>query len=215
MSVENKPAGETGGNGEALSQNTAPQAAPPAAPVSVSMTSEQLKARLEEERSKGAKAILKKFNFEKEEDLAAAFKTLEDLKTEKLSESEKAAKRLKELEPYESKFKTLESEYASMVEEQFSALPENVQKAIDDVAGGKPAERARVMKAFRANGLIAAQPPGIASPKTTAPTQQAPTPAPTKSKFDEWSELKATNPILASFFYKTHTTDIEASRPSG
>lgn len=195
-------------------------APPPPAEPTISMPSAAFKSRLDEERSKGAAKLLKDLGFEKPEDAQAALKALKAREDADLSEKQRLEKRVKELEALEPKAKAYEAQLTAIVEEQFAALPENIQKAIDDVAGGVATERARVMKTFRAHGLIggpaapaAPKPPGPANP----PGPNSPPPPPavaTNTKFHEWQEKAKSSRVAGAIFYRDHHAEIEASRPA-
>lgn len=221
---------------ETAASQTAPivPSAPPSAPSAppdestVRMSPAALKARLDEERSKGRAALLKEFGFEKHGDLAAVLKAAKDAEDAKLSEMDRLRKQLDEYKPKVERLSALEQRVASMVDAQFSALPENIKSAIDGVANGDPEERLRMIDVFRKAGMLnpsqpvstaqpiatPASPAALPAPLANTAGQPPPRPAPVKTKFDEWQDLLKTNPVGASIFFRSNKAAIEASRPA-
>lgn len=218
-----------------------PAAAPPAAtppagaapaggePAEIKFTSEALKQRLDEERSRAEKKFLKSLGFEKPEDLSTALKALKDLQSEKLSEKEKLEARIKELEPFQEQAKSYAAELEALANDQFEALPDAWKKAIDDVAAGKASERLRLIKSFKASGLLGAAAPSSGGeqqqqggqPKPPAPKNLAPsggTPAPKsqtpQSAFEKWAALRRENPVQGALFFQHNQAEIERTAPA-
>lgn len=191
----------------------------PVDPATVSMPSDAFKARLDETAAKGQAKLLKKYGFEKETDLEAALAAAKALQAEKLTETEKRDARIKELEPQALKATQLEQRFAAMINEQFSALPESVQTAIDKTANGDASKRDEAMSMLRASGLLNAAPAAVAAPVQPAPKTVAPAPAPAPSgaqtKFQEWEAMRERNPMLGAMFFQNNQHEIEASRPTG
>jgi hypothetical protein len=180
------------------------------------MTSAQLKARLDEATASGASKLLKELGVEKADSLREALKAVREGEAAKLSEKEKLEARIKELEPHEGRAKALGASLTAIAEEQFAALPENVQKAIDAEAAGDPEKRLALMRVLRAaGGAMATTPaaPGVTPPVTTAPSP-APAPAAGATKFTEWEAMRARSPMLGDIFYQTHSREIERTRPA-
>lgn len=199
--------------------SSTPAVTPPAVdPATVSMPSDAFKARLDETAAKGQAKLLKKYGFEKETDLEAALAAAKALQAEKLTETEKRDARIKELEPQAAKATVLEQRFAAMIDEQFRALPESVQTAIDKTANGDASKRDEAMSMLRASGLLNAAPVTAAAPVQPAPKTVAPSPAPTPSgaqtKFQEWEAMRERNPMLGAMFFQTHQHEIEATRPA-
>lgn len=230
MPGTNDGASAPNGTGAPAAEGTNTPAAPPpaaaappapAAESTISMSSTALKARLDEERSKGATKLLKELGFEKPEDLQTALKALKTREEADLTEKQRLEKRVKELEALEPQSKAYKTQLDALVEEQFKALPENWQEAIDAVANGSATERARMMQTFRAKGLLgapAAPPAAAAAPKgpaNVAPPKTPPDPANESTKFSEWRAMEKRNPVLGSLFYQNNAAEIEATRPAG
>jgi hypothetical protein len=185
-------------------------------PEPVGITSEQLKGRLDEERAKGRNAVLKELGFEKYSDLQTALKLAKEMQDSQLSEREKLEQQIKELSPRAKRAEKYEKLLASVIAEQFSALPENVRTAIDEQAKEDPEERLRLMSVMKAAGLIgqAANSNAQKGPATTAPPG-APAPRPVRSKWDEHQGLlKAGRLAQADIFYAANALDIQRSRPA-
>lgn len=208
-------------------------AAPPVAPApsdkgeEIRLSSRELQKRLEETRDAARTRFLKDLGFEKPDDLKAVLKAAKDAEDAKLSEIERLRKQAEEYKPRADRAAALEKQLATIVESQFNELPDNVRSAIDDVANGNAEERLRMMDVFRKSGLlkspVSAQAPNAAPaqapaapPPPAANTAGAPPPKPAavKSKFDEWRDLEATNPVMASIFYTANKRDIDKSRPA-
>ncbi|HEY3498042.1 MAG TPA: hypothetical protein VGK73_25260 [Polyangiaceae bacterium] len=201
----------------------APSPAPqntPATPAAakVEMTSEQLNERLAEAQSAAVRKLLKQHGFSKDEDLGAALKKLKDAEQATLTEQEKLKKQLDELSPKAKRTEALETQFSALVDEQFKALPENVQKAVDSEAEGDPEARLILMRVLRAAGLGSMPAPATTTPAVTPPATAAPSPAPAPSgaptKFQEWESMRARNSTLGDIFYQTHQREIERTRPA-
>lgn len=200
-------------------------ATPTGAPAAVSLTSEQLKARLDETRSSASAAatakVLKELGLG--DDLATAqkaTKAFRDAEAAKLSESERANARIKELEPLEGKHKALLAVVEKQAAAGLAALNDVQRAAVQALAGDDPAAQLNAIVAL-APTWVAAAPATAAAPiippaTTTAPPSAAPRPGtPAANKFQEWQALEATpgKGVFSSLFYKLNRADIEAHRP--
>jgi hypothetical protein len=169
---------------------------------------------------------LKDFGLETPEQLKAKLDKLNELETAQLSEKERTEKTINELKPKAEAADRISALFGSMVDAQFTALPEKVQTAIDKTANGSAEARWTAMQTMAEAGLItmampSAQPqtPAAPAPKpaSTTPAGAPPPPAPgagPKSAFDTWNDLKKTDTVRASLFYQTNAQSIEQSRPS-
>lgn len=207
--------------------NGAPPAPAPAPPEKggakdaveqITLPKDAFDERLKKAGDAAARKLLKDLGFEKAEDATAALSTLKKLQDEQLTDLDRHKKRVKELEPLEAEAKEYRGIVEKMVEERFKTLPDSVQQLIDEEAKGDPRARLRHIKLLEAAGAIkgAGAPPAPPAPANKAPAG-APPPAPNggpKSKYDEWLEMKDTNPSRASVFYQIHAPAIEASRPA-
>jgi hypothetical protein len=200
----------------------APVTPPPAAatppvssPETISLTSEQLKKRLDESATAAQRKFLKGLGFEKDEDLTAAIKRLKDSDQANLTEQEKLRAQLAELEPQARRAAVIEAQYATMVEEQFKALPETVQQAIDSEAEGDAEARQILMSVLKKAGLGAAPAvhPGVTPPASASPSP-APPPSGAPTKFQEWESMKARSPLAGDIFYQQNQREIERTRPA-
>lgn len=205
---------------------TPPAGAPPAAPPAggnastpISMTSEQLKNRLDETRTAAETKLLKSLGFDKTTDAAEFLKKAKELQQSQLTEQEKLQNSVKELEPKAKRADALEQQLTALVDEQFAALPEAARTAIDTVANGNAEKRLEMMRVMRASGLLGAAPPAPAAPAgpaTSAPPANPPTPAGSRTKFDEWQDLEKdpNKRVISSIFYNSHKAEIERARPA-
>lgn len=176
---------------------------------------EALTARLDREKRATETKFLQALGVSDLEAAKAKFKRLDELETEKLSDSEKRDKRIAELEPQASRAAELEQRLAVMVEAQFVELSESQRNAIDAVAQGNAEKRLELMQVMKAAGL--AQPALPANPTTapranTAPPVNPPTPAGTETAWDKFAALS--NPIEKQLFYRAHRAEIEEHRPA-
>jgi len=206
-----------------------PQATPAAAPAAVpafepakapiGITSDQLAQRLEETRRTAEAATLKGLGFETREQADAYLKSAKALQQAQMSEQEKLAARVKELEPLAQQAETYRAHFAAVVETQFAALPDAAKTAIDASAKGDPAKRAELMNVMRAAGLLngsPAAPPPAPAPANAGAGQGAP-PKPTNAQtpYDQWNALVAAGKQThADIFYQANAPAINASRPA-
>lgn len=218
--------------------------APPAAPLAtlpasdadtVRMSSAALKKRLEDEAATAQRKLLKELGVEKPEDLKTALASLKTLQEEKLSAEERTQKRLADLTEKASAGEKHATLAKKAVDTLFATLPEDQQKAIDEMANGDAGERLRLIEFARRLGPAAtttaapgaspagapplanqppAAPPLPASPATTAPPAGAPRPSAVKTKYDEYQDLQKTDPNRATVFLMLHERAIKASTPA-
>ena len=201
-----------------------PQATPAAVPATataaeVQLTSAQLKSRLDETRTAAESALLKRLGFESGEAADAFLKSAKAMQQAQMSEQEKLAARVKELEPLALEAATYKTHFAAMVETQFAALPDAAKTAIDASAKGDPARRAELMTVMRAAGLLNGSPatPTPAPAPANAGAGQGAPPKPTNAQtpFDQWSALVAAGKQThADIFYQANAPAINASRPA-
>lgn len=216
MSTENQPPATP-----TPADKTPPGAPPPAdaAPPpadAISMPSDAFKKRLEEERTKARRSFLKEHGFEDEAAFQSFQKAAKEAADAKLSADERSAKRLKELEPLEEEVKRYKGRFERDVAERFAKLPEEVQKRIDEEAGGDFEKRDAFMRVLGAVPPPAPAPQGRPPAPAPANTSNAPPPPPNTgapTKWDEYEALKKTNPAGATLFYQIHGAAIQRSRP--
>jgi hypothetical protein len=190
---------------------------PPAStPETISLTSEQLKKRLDEASASAQRKYLKSLGFEKDDDLSAALKRLKETDDASKTEHERLKTQLDELSPKAARAAQLEEQIAAIAEEQFKGFPENIQDAIDEIADGDAEDRMTLMSLLRKVGVGAATaapvstvtPPANASPSPAPPASGAPT------KFQEWESMKTRSPMLGDIFYQQNQREIERTRPA-
>jgi hypothetical protein len=182
------------------------------------MSSEAFKERLQKESDAATRRMLKDLGFEKTDDLKTVIATAKTLSDEKKTEAEKAAARIKELEPKAARADTLAKRFEAQVSAEFDKLPEKMREAIDKVAVGDAEKRADQMQVLRDAGLLDAAPPG--PPKPAPPREQGappgPTPPPTNARtpYEEHEHLVANKSPMASTYFAIHAAAIARSRPA-
>lgn len=201
-----------------------------AAPAKIELTSDALKARLDETRGAERAKLLKKFGVDSETALEAKLKKLGELEQASLTEQEKTAARVKELEAAAARATTLEQRLAREVERKVAALPEAqraklIEKAGDDL--NKRLEYLDILEEFGALGTSAA--PAQASPSTSSAAPPAPPPPPAntsgganaprptaaQTKFEEYEDTrKRLGDMAGEIFYRKHRLEIEKTRPA-
>lgn len=160
---------------------TAP-AAPPPGEEYKAMSPEAFKARLTEERNAGVATLIKALGFEKPEQLQAALGELKTIKQASMSDAEKMASRIKELEAQAAlaaKTPQLQETIRKTLQAEESAIPES-RKGLLALAPQEPELRLPWIAEAKARGLFAEtfaqpQPPGLATTKAGgAPPPSAP-----------------------------------------
>jgi hypothetical protein len=191
-----------------------PIAEPAKTGAKVEMTSDELKRRLDETRSKTREEarleFLKSFGVSDEAALKTAIAEQKRLEDEKRTDLEKRDALIKSLEPKAQRADELLTIVKTMAEEQEAALTEAQKAVVAQLAGDDPAKRIGVIKALR-SALPAAP---IAAPQASAPVapvaakpplqpgaNTAPPPAPSPSgvvsphvdHLATWDALKSRN----------------------
>jgi len=189
--------------------------------------------RLKQAQESAQRKLLNELGFPDLEAAKDQIQKAKQIEEASLTEQERVAKRVAELEPQAQRATVLEKRYAALIEEQFAALPEAQRSAIDAVANGDPEKRHEYMSVFRAAGVVDApaspetgpalnngEPAAGAAPDattkpapvTTTPPGSPPTPAQPRNRWEEYQAL--TNPMQAAIFYRANKREIEASRPT-
>ena len=197
--------------------------APPPAPIQgkPDLTSDQLAARLREERDKGRNSLLKDLGFEKPDDVKAFVDAAKKRAEAELSETEKLKKAADDLKPRAERAALLEQRRAAVAKSQLEALPEALRNTISKRAGDDPEKVLDLIEMFRDAGQIgaAAPPPGpppAPAPANSATPNNAPKPGVVNTKFDEWQSLVAAGKQTpADIFYRLNQAEIERTRPAG
>lgn len=214
------PIGAPNGSGAPDGSNGAP---PPAAiQGKPDLTSDQLAARLREERDKGRNALLKDLGFEKPDDVKAFVDAAKKRAEAELSETEKLKKAADDLKPRAERATLLEQRLAAVAKSQLEALPEALRNTISKRAGDDPEKVLDLIEMFRDAGQIGAAAAATttaattAAPTTTATPNNAPKPGVVNTKFDEWQTLvTAGKQTPADIFYRLNQAEIERTRPAG
>jgi len=202
---------------QSQAQNTAQ---PPAASASSQNDTAPawLPERLKQAKESAERAILEQLGVQNVDDLKSRLTKARELEQQQMTESEKAAARIKELESSLPKLQQAESTLKSMIEDQFESLSDAQKAAIDAVANGDAMSRWQLMQVVRA--ASAGQETQPAPPKPPAQTVPAGTPrppaapAPAQTKFEMWQDRSKRNPIEASIFYNANMAEIERTRPT-
>lgn len=199
-----------------------PQAAPAKAPPAGDGDPPWLPERLTKAKAAAQNQLLNELGFPDVESAKKRLEAAKVLEEASLSEAERTAKRLAELEPMAARAAALEQRLAAVVESQFAGLTPEQQSAVDSVAQGDPERRLELISVLAAAGLTAAPPvpvtqteattPAATPPATTTPPGSPPAPAPTRTKFDEWQSL--TDPIAKAIFLRLNKREIDATRPA-
>lgn len=122
------------------------------------MSHEAFNARIREAEEAGQKKALKAIGVENVDIAKTAIAKAKQLEQEKLSESEKQAARIKELEPGAARAKTLEESLSKHAAARLKLQPEKVQKYIKAVAGDDAERILANLDALEENALLANPP---------------------------------------------------------
>lgn len=194
-----------------------PVVPPPPPSETVSMTSDALKTRLAEERAKGVNKLLKELGVDKAEDIKAMMKVKAELEAAQLSEKEKLVKELEDARKGASKASDLEKLAQELFGETWESLPEKVRESIEEQAGDSFQERARLVKIMKKAGLLgsneAPKPPGKKAPANHGDAPPPPSPVPTKTAWEKYTEMKRESPMRASIFFDANRVEIAATQP--
>jgi hypothetical protein len=200
------------------------------------MSSAQLKQRLADERDAARKQLLAKHGVEKAEDLDTKLAKLKELEDAQLTAAERTEKKLAELAAAAETAKGANAIADQAVTELLAQLTPAQQEAIAKQEPKTAADKLRLIRFVRELAAASPPPPPAtpplgAAPLGTAPAAPPPPPAPpsppatttpapgaprpgSKSKFDEYVELKLKSPAAAGAFYSANKAAIETSRPT-
>ncbi len=189
---------------------------PPATPteVTVSMSSAAFAERLKEERAKERRAFLKTNGFEDEASFANAQKAAKEAADAKLTADEKAAKRIKELEPLEPELKKYKVRFEKDVAARFAALPADVQARITEEAGDDAEKRDAFMRVLGPSSAPAATPALKPPPANSSNAPPAPPSTGAPTMWDQYKALEAKNAGLAAIFFNANAAAIHAAMPA-
>lgn len=200
---------------------------PPQERSGVSMTSEQLKARLNEERDKGAKSFLKELGLESKEDAIAIISYAKKRQDEEKTELEKRDALINELKPKAERYESIRTRYEARVNAEFDALPETARQAIDEQAKGNAEERERFMQMFAKAGILKSaptqndgehagkgQPAAPPAPRNTTNAAPPPRPSAAPSAWEQYQALLSKSPVRAQLFYAANQFAIDQARPA-
>lgn len=195
-----------------------PPAPEPKPKEPIGITSEQLKARLDDSAGAARTALLKELGFKDADAAKAAVKKLAEIEIASLSEKEKLERTISELTPLAQRGSAAIARETARVEAEFKALPEAVQAAIDATANGDADKRREAMAILSAATAAAKSSAPPAPPKPAGPSNNGPPPPPPpgggQTKFQEWEAMRARHPLMADIFYGNHQREIERTRPA-
>ncbi len=176
----------------------------PTAPPAVEKDPEKehawLKGRLEQASKSGASSLLKSLGFANEAEAKAAIEAGKKAQESALSEQERIAKRLGEIEPLATRAGTLETALRGYAERELGALNEAQKTAVTAVAGDDPSRVLQVIEQLKPTWGTS-QVPATPVPATTSPPPAAPPGTSAGSPPDHKAvhqRLLETNPIAAA-----------------
>jgi hypothetical protein len=215
---------------------SAQPAAQAAAPVKVDMTPEQLKARLDEERQKGAAkakqeaeaTYLKALGVTNIDEAKAKIEAQKKLEEEKLSELQRRDKAIEELKPKAERASALESVVKRQADAELAKLTDPQRAAVQRLAGDDPVKVWDALEVLAPTwaSVAPAAPPAATAPAapkplpaaaTTMPAPRAPSPTNpqqvTESPLATWERLTAEQkPHLAAVYYLQNSAAIIAAQ---
>lgn len=199
------------------------------------MSPEQFNARLQEAEEAGARRLLKAFGVKKEEratvlaEIQAGRYVLKPTpangEPDYKAEYEKLKPASGELEQAKQKLAAHAEYFKKVADEEFSKLPEPLQKDLTRRKIEDPEARLVEINAMKESGLLAAiatqgQKPAEAQQREAKPATTMAAPGPqtqttaAKTPWQQYDELvKSGNRILAAQFRQQHAKAIEATRP--
>lgn len=200
-----------------------PAATPPAAAPAPAAASHQepeagpptwLAPRLAEAKKTQERELLAELGVTTRAEAKAKLEKAAEAERASMTEKERADARIKELEPKAQQADEFKALFGQLVEDRFSALPEQARVAIDNVAEGDPKQRWASMQLLASAGMqfgstsalttgAPAVTPQPKPPATTVPpgTPQAPPRSSTPQSVQEkWQQLNETDPVGASVF---------------
>jgi hypothetical protein len=208
--------------GPPANQTTGSPSIAPAGAATHPKPDDGLDARMADVRKAERAALLKSLGFESE---AAAKRALEDAKKaelEKLSEAERLAAKIKELEPAAARAALLEERLKAQAEARLAALPEKAREIITRRAGDDVEKRLELIELLAESGALAgatqpaqAQAQPAAQPISTSAPAGAPKPATPPTAYEQWQQrIKDHGAMGADLFYAANRKAIDDSRPS-
>jgi hypothetical protein len=166
------------------------------------------------------RAALKDLGFDDSAAAKAALEAGKAASEAQMTEVERLQKRAQDAEALTASLPATEKAAGEAVEALILALPADQQKAVRSQAGEDWKAALKLVTFLRDAGLNSAPAPSTATadalanppPATTGPAGAPPSPAPTRTKFDEYAAIK--NPSARSIFYRANRAEIDATRPA-
>lgn len=191
----------------------APAVVPPAQAAPAAQEDPKwLPDRLKQAENSAVAKLLNGLGVDKPEALKAQLDKLRALEESQLSESEKVAKRIAELEPQAKRAEQLEGAVKLYADREFQSLSEPQRNAVTAIAGNDPASILKTIESLRPTWFQAA--PATAPAAPPASTSAAPPPPAAaggvsetdhKSRFEQ---LKKENPFEAARYFGAHKAAI-------
>lgn len=184
--------------------------APAAAPTAASSTEDPkwLPERLEQARRAAVADVLKGLGVDKPEALKAQLDKLKALEESQLSDAEKVAKRIADLEPRAKRADQLEGAVKVYADREFGSLNEQQRDAVTAIAGDDPANILKTIESLRPTWFQqTTAPAAVAAPASTSAAPPPPAAAGGVSETDHKSrfeQLKKENPFAASRYFQAN-----------
>jgi hypothetical protein len=176
--------------------------------------------RLDQAKKAERTALLKSLGYATEAEAKAALDAGKVAQQASLTQQERDAARIKELEPVALKATSLESTVKEYADEALATLTEAQRAAVQAIAGDDSARVLTTIKQLRPT-WVASAPAAPAAPPPPAPANTAPpgTPPPPKPADPQspraiWEAKKRVDPMAASIFYQSNRAAIEATPAS-
>jgi len=174
-----------------------------------------LKARLDREREKAQKELLRDLGVDDPKaakDALTAYKAAQDAAK---TEAQRLADEVASLKPKAERLSTLEGVVNARAEAELASLTDTQRAAVVSLAGDDPAARLRTIDALRPTWAAqqaanAAAPKPLAAPASTTASAAAPRPGePTQTDHKAvYADLKKSNPMAAAAYALAHQRDI-------
>jgi flagellar motility protein MotE (MotC chaperone) len=198
---------------------TAPEATPaPAAPIAATIPTptasepDWLPKRLEQAKRSATDEALKALGVDSLDTAKATIAKAKALEESQKSELQKLNERIAALEPSAKKAAELAEVVGKHADSELAKLSEEQRAAVLAIAGDDKARALATVEALRPTWVKAAPaaPPPPPAPANTAAATAAPTggTVPTVNHKATWEALKATNPMYAAQYLRTHSADI-------
>jgi hypothetical protein len=206
----------------------APQAPATTKSVDGDAVQKRIEAAAEQAAAKARSELLSSLGAKDLDEARAALKRHQDAEEAQKSEVQRLVEAKTRLEAEAKTGLAYRDRLAAMVASQFAELSPEQKTAVEKLAGNDPLRVADALDVLRPTWAQPAAPPAAAAqgqqpatpvappqaPANAAPPAGAPPPNGQKTKWQEYDEMLRLRPAVAPYFYATHKTAIEASRPA-